>query len=148
MRSDRPESQKSLTLDFNDGGKSPKPSVRPAPRLTLRFTDDEIERLRSAAAGLSLSAYVRRRLFSGETAPRKGRAYRPVADRHALARVLGLLGQSGIAYNLDRLARDARSGCLPLDQPTLAEIDEACAHVRSMRDQLVAALGLIESRSQ
>ncbi|MFD1303658.1 hypothetical protein ACFQ4G_18980 [Methylobacterium marchantiae] len=97
---------------------------------------------------MSLSAYVRKVLFSGEAAPRKGRSYRPIADQEALARVLGLLGQSGIAYNLNRLVSEARTGCLPLDQPTLAEIEQACAHVRSMRDQLVAALGLIEGRSR
>lgn len=148
MRSDPPNPPISLADVFKAGGVPPKQSGRPAPRLTLRFTEDEIERLRSAAAGLSLSAYVRKSLFSGEAASRKGRTHRPVADQQSLARVLGLLGQSGIATNLDRLARYARSGCLSLDQPTLAEIDQACAHVRSMRDQLVAALGLIEGRSR
>lgn len=148
MRPDHQEPQTTLRQAFETGAASTRRTAKPPPRLTLRFTEAELERLQAAAAGMSLSVYVRKVLFSGDTAPRKGRSHRPVADQEALARILGLLGQSGIAYNMNRLASEARTGCLPLDPPTLAEIEQACAHVRSMRDQLVAALGLIDGRPQ
>lgn len=127
MRLDQQQSQTTLRQAFEAGVASPRRTAKSSPRLTLRFTEAELERLQAAAADMSLSAYVRKVLFSCEAATRRGRSHRPVADQEALARVLGLLGQSAIAYNLNRLASEARTGCLPLDPPTLAEIEQACA---------------------
>ena len=120
--------------------------LKVAPRLTLRFTEDELARLKTASSGMTLSAYVRKCLFSNEVSIRKAPSRKPVADQQALARLLGLLGQSGIGQSLARLAEDARSGCLALDESTEAEIRNACVQVQAMRDHLVAALGLIEKR--
>ncbi len=117
----------------------------PSPRLTLRFTQGEIERLKSAAGNMTLSAYIRRQIFGSATASRKSAARRPLADQQALARLLGRLGQSGIPENIARLARDSRAGCLTVDDETEAAIREACAFVRAMRDDLVAALGVHET---
>ncbi|MFA6965266.1 hypothetical protein [Bosea sp. (in: a-proteobacteria)] len=135
-----------LQRDFNRTAavlKRPAPS----PRLTLRFTQDEIQRLQSAAGSMTLSAYIRRQIFGSTTAARKLTTRRPQADQQALARLLGRLGQSGIPENIARLAQDSRAGCLAIDEETEASIREACAFVRAMRDDLVAALGLIETRS-
>lgn len=119
----------------------------PGPRLTLRFTMEEIERLKGAAGSMTLSAYVRRQIFGSATTPRTAPSMRPQADQQALARLLGKLGQSGIPDSLVRLARDSRAGCLSVDEETAASIREACAFVRGMREDLVAALGVIETRS-
>jgi len=123
-----------------------KPARKTPPRLTLRFTEDELHQLKSASGNMTLSAYVRKCLFAGGASVRKAASRKPVADQQALARLLGSLGQSGIGQNLARLAQDARSGCLILDEPTEAEIRNACAMVQAMRDDLVAALGLLEKR--
>jgi hypothetical protein len=119
-----------------------------APRITLRLSDDELARLQSAAAGMTLSAYVRDRLFGKTASLRKVRNPSPVKDEQALARVLGLLGQSEMATSLRTLAYEAGCGSMLLDDVTYAKIDTACAHVTSMRHHLVAALGLIEQRDQ
>jgi RNase P/RNase MRP subunit POP5 len=135
-----------LQCNFN---RTAAASKRPAlsPRLTLRFTQDEIERLKSAAGNMTLSAYIRRQIFGSATSSRKSTARRPLADQQSLARLLGRLGQSGIPENIARLAQDNRTGCLAVDEETEAAIREACAFVRAMRDDLVAALGLSETRS-
>ncbi|HCP81808.1 MAG TPA: hypothetical protein DIT67_09535 [Octadecabacter sp.] len=121
--------------------KKPKPSQSP---ITLRVTDEERERLKSMAAGMSVSAYVRKCIFSENATRRKRRSHMPVKDQEAMARALALLGASRIANNLNQLAHKANMGSLIMDDNALAQIDETYAHVRLMRDELVSALGLIE----
>nr|WP_306264945.1 plasmid mobilization relaxosome protein MobC [Pararhizobium sp. IMCC3301] len=113
-----------------------------APRVTLRLTEDELAQLKHLSAGMSVSAYIRKCLFGGDGAPRKIRLRAPVKDQEALGRVLGLLGQSRIANNLNQLAYDANSGTLLLDQQSEDQINEAYAYVRSMRLDLTQALGI------
>jgi hypothetical protein len=121
--------------------KKPKPSQSP---ITLRVTDEERERLNSLAAGMSVSAYIRKCIFAGDATRRKRRSHMPVKDQEAMARALALLGASRIANNLNQLAHQANMGSLIMDDNALAQIDETYAHVRLMRDELVTALGLIE----
>ncbi|WP_375566664.1 hypothetical protein [Oceaniradius stylonematis] len=119
-----------------------------APRITLRLSEEELAKLQHAAAGMTLSAYMRERLFGKAASLRKVRNPSPVKDQQALARVLGLLGQSGIAADLRTMAYEASCGSILLDDVTYAKIDAACSHVANMRDHLIAALGLIERRDQ
>ena len=121
--------------------KQEKPSQSP---ITLRVTDEERDRLKSMAAGMSVSAYIRKCIFAGDATRRKRRSYMPVKDQEAMARALALLGASRIANNLNQLAHKANIGSLIMDENTCAQIDETYAHVRLMRDELVSALGLIE----
>lgn len=124
-------------------GRSVSKKKHPSP-ITLRVTDKERERLKAAAAGMSVSAYIRKCVFGDASAPRKIRTKVPVKDQAALARVLGMLGQSRIANNLNQLAYQANAGSLLIDEKTEKEINEAYAHTLFMRAQLVKALGLIE----
>lgn len=116
----------------------------PSP-ITLRVTDAEREMLKSAAAGMSVSAYIRECVFGDVAAPRKIRSKIPVKDQAALARILGMMGQSRIANNLNQLAYQANMGSLLIDEKTEKEIHEAYALTLFMRAELVKALGLNES---
>lgn len=118
------------------------------PPLSLRLTEAERVLLEKAAGNTSLSAYIRERIFGEAAQKRKSRNRNPVKDQEALARVLGLLGRSRIANNLNQLAKDSNCGALVLDEETNAKIEEAHAHVLSMRSDLIRALGLIEERDQ
>lgn len=89
MRFGASNSPRSLRDNFKNSAGDAKRRPKPGPRLTLRLTDDEIQRLRSAACNMSLSGYVRKRLFAGNIVARKASAWRPVADQHALARLSG-----------------------------------------------------------
>lgn len=112
------------------------------PRVTLRLTEEELATLKHLSAGVSVSAYIRKCLFGKDAAPRKIRLRAPVQDQEALGRVLGLLGRSRIANNLNQLAHNANRGTLLLDQQSEEQINEAYTHVLSMRADLTQALGI------
>jgi len=130
--------------DFARATAGPSQKPTPAPRITLRLSEEENAKLRDLAAGMSVSAYIRKCIFAGDATRRKRRSHMPVKDQEAMARALALLGASRIANNLNQLAHQANIGLLIMDENTCTQIDETYAHVRLIRDELVSALGLIE----
>lgn len=54
-------------------------------------------------------------------------------DQQAIAQILGLLGQSRIANNLNQLAYHANVGALIMEEETTARISEAHAHIVFLR---------------
>jgi len=115
---------------------------QPTPRITLRLTEEEMEKLKHLSASVTVSAYIRKCLFGKQTAPRKIRLKAPVKDQEALAKVLGKLGESRIANNLNQMAYEANCGSLLLDEQTFNQIKETYEHVCSMRQHLLEALGV------
>lgn len=119
---------------------------KPLHPVSLRMTFEEKARLETDAAGLSLAAYIRWRLFDPNSPPPRRRGKHPVKDHQALAKALGLLGQSRLSANLNQLERSANSGSLPVTPDTEAALLSAVADVRELRRLLIAALNLeIES---
>lgn len=112
--------------------------------VSLRVTPEEKARLAHDAAGMSLSAYVRERLFGEATRPRKARGRFPVKDHAALARVLRALGRSNLSQDFDALSWAVRNGSVHLDSESAQALRQACTDVSAMRRELVAALGLRE----
>jgi hypothetical protein len=118
------------------------PRGKASPRITLRLTQEEDARLRQLCEGMTVSAYVRQRLFGDDVGRRRRRSHAPVQDQQALAKLLGLLGETHIANNLNQLAYHANTGTLLIDEQTTGQINEAYGHVCFMRDALIEALGL------
>lgn len=116
-------------------------SKRPAP-FSLRLTPEDRTRLKRDAGDLPLGVYVRQRLFdpAGPTPRHRGKA--PVKDHQVLSAILGKLGASRIASNLNQLARAAHIGSLAVAPELEAELREAVEHVAEIRRLLVEALGL------
>ena len=112
--------------------------------VSLRVTPQEKARLVRDAAGMSLSAYVRERLFGGATRPRKGRGRFPVKDHEALAKVLRALGRSNLSQDFDALSWAVQDGSVHLDRDSVQALRQACTDISAMRRELVAALGLKE----
>lgn len=110
--------------------------------FSLRLTAEEHITLNEAAGTSSMASYARSRLFGENIKPRKKRGLRPVEDREALGRVLGKLGSSKLSQNLATLAKAAESGCLLLDTKTMADLSEACADIKAMRQDIMHALGV------
>ena len=110
------------------------------PRVTIRLTEEEKQRLDETADGMALAAYIRACLFDGDM--KSVRRRQPVRDEKSVAQLLGLLGQSRIANNLNQLAKLANTGSLPLTPDVEQDIEEACNHVSDMRAMLIQALGL------
>lgn len=129
---------------FNRTIEAPKTRAkakRPSP-ITLRLTPKERAKLEELAQTMTLSAYIRMVLFAEDVSPRKSSSKAPIKDREELAQVLGLLGQSRIANNLNQLAKEAHLGALLMDEQTQSQIDEAYLYVLEIRQHLIQALGL------
>lgn len=118
----------------------PPKGTRPVP-LSLRLTPDERASLERSAAGQPLGTFIKARLFAGEPAQR-GRRHHPVRDQRTIAHMLALLGQSELAVSLRDLADAARSGSLDCDDAVTAALTAGCGDIQSLRQMLVAALGL------
>ena len=115
---------------------------RTIPPFSLRLTFEERAKLERDAAGMALGAYIRSRLLDPETvAPRK-RGKFPVKDHQALAQLLGLLGQSRLANNVNQLAKAANTGSLPVTPETEEALLTAVQEVTRMRQLLIEALDL------
>lgn len=113
-----------------------------SPRITLRLTEEENAHLRQLSAGTSISSYVRKCIFGQDVAPRKVRERVPVKEEQALAKILGSLGESRIANNLNQITYQANCGLLQMDEATEEEIKMACARIAWIRVKLIEALGL------
>ena len=115
------------------------------PPFSIRFTFEERARLNRDAGKLSLSAYIRLKLF-GEKATSPKRLTRkkrvPRVDQPALAKALGELGKSRLASNMNQIAKAAHMGALPVTPELEQELFEACAAIKEMRGALISAIGI------
>ena len=109
--------------------------------FSLRLSPEERKALDSLADGQPLGSYIKDALFNREVRPRT-RGTRPVRDREALARLLGLLGQSRISQNINQLAKAANTGSLPVNADVHQALLDSCAAIHAMRTLLLCALGL------
>lgn len=150
----------SLRQGFNDVGKveaSPTRSTnaackspprhkitRDCPRVTVRFSRADYEKLQELADGASLAVYLRAKALDRELPKRKRGAGASIEDRAAVAQLLALLGQSRIANNLNQLAYQANVGSLVIEDQEKTKIEEAYINVKLMRQALMKALGMRE----
>lgn len=114
---------------------------RDCPRVTIRLSEADHARLVEMADGMALSTYIRALALNENLSKRMRTSMSPVTDQKAIGQVLGLLGQSRIANNLNQLAYQANIGALQIDDEALAQIEEAYVHVVAMRGLLLKALG-------
>lgn len=116
--------------------------------LTLRLSEDERIRLERDAAGLSLSAHVRERLFGEYVQTRRTRGKFPVKDHEALARVLSRLGRSELAMAIGALLLACEEQRLHLDREQESQLRSVNNDIIFMRTHLVKALGLCPKDSR
>lgn len=115
---------------------------RPLHPLSLRVTFEEKANLEKAAAGMSLSSYIRWKLFDPWSPPPQRRGAFPVKDHRALAQLLAMLGQSRLANNVNQLAKAANTGSLAVTPDTEEALLTAVREVAHMRALLIQALGV------
>ena len=121
--------------------------------FSIRFSDEERALLKRGAGKLSLAAYIRQRLFRSSASPRKTkrpvrRQHRPTIDQQVLSKLLGTLGSSRLSSNMNQIAKAAHMGALPVMPELVDELHQACADIRAMRTQLIAALGIKPEESK
>jgi RNase P/RNase MRP subunit POP5 len=116
-----------------------------APPFSMRLSDEERAVLEQAAGDRPLAAYIRWLIFK-EIMPdmpkKRTRGEAANIDHKAIAKLLGALGQSRIASNINQLAKAANSGSLPVNHDVLNSLKEAVTAVHWMRETLIKALGL------
>jgi len=131
---------------FSGPNKRPRKNLskRPAP-LSLRLTVEERELLEELSMGMSMSAFIKQRLFNEDTntplKPRRKRKPR-IKDYEALAQLLALLGSSRLSQNMNQLAKAAHVGNLPLQPDVERQLISACGDIHAMRVMLMRALGM------
>jgi hypothetical protein len=113
--------------------------------ISIRLSPEERSLLENAAGKRSLSEFIRERIFAEQTRYRRVR--NPKIDARLLAQLLGRLGQSELAANLRKIAWAINAGSVPVTPETEKSLQAASVAVIEMRDQLVRALGLVETPS-
>jgi len=98
---------KKIKNDYNKINK-----VSPPP-FSLRLTFEERAKLEKAANGVSLGAYIKAVLFGQDLQKVRRRNTNPIKDHAALAKVLGVLGQSRLAQNINQMAANGFLADLP-----------------------------------
>ena len=126
--------------------KSSKNNKIPTP-FSLRLTFEERAALEQEAGDEPLGAYIRKKLLGSNRKPRRrrSRSRKPLKDEKALGELLGKLGESRLASNVNQLAKAANSGSLPVTPDTEKALQNACDDVRAMRMLLMQALGYYSS---
>ncbi|WP_420412390.1 hypothetical protein [Roseibium sp.] len=133
---------RSIDNDYNKISKNKK--TKKDPPFSLRLTFEERARLEELAGDEPLGSYIKRKVFDGKgtgTKRARSRTRRPIKDEKKLAYVLGMLGQSRLANNLNQLAKASHMGTLPVLPDTERDIRRACADIAFMRRELMRALG-------
>jgi RNase P/RNase MRP subunit POP5 len=115
-------------------------SKRPSP-FSIRFTECEREQLEAAAGNLALGVYIKLRLFDDlPPVPRQNSLSR--VDKEALGKVLGAIGESKLASNMNQIARAANIGTLPVDQDLVDELYAACGEIKALREAILGCIGV------
>ena len=115
------------------------------PPFSMRFTKDERKSLELAAAGRPLAAYIRWLIFKEdmpEMPKKRTRGENASQDHKQLAKLLGALGKSRIASNINQLAKAANSGSLPVSKEIIKALNESVAAIKWMREALIKGMGI------
>ena len=141
--SEQPTEKPGLSETFREAAaKQPNPKhAKPAAPFSLRLTFEERAYLEEKAGNRPLGAYIRERLL-GDRSGKRRRSRKPKLDDQKIALVLADLGRSRLASNLNQLAKAANMGTLDVSSEVERELQTACQAVATMRDILIASLGL------
>ncbi|WP_375568041.1 hypothetical protein ABWH92_10280 [Ahrensia marina] len=112
------------------------------PPLSIRLSVEERADLEARAGDVPVSTYAKSLLFAVTAKPARLSPRNPTLDHQVIGQLLGTLGRAEIAPHLRELAEAARSGSLPLDEITTAQLHKACHDVALMRAELMRALGV------
>lgn len=118
----------------------PKKRKRPSP-VSIRFSEDELKRLKNEAGARSLNGHIRYRLFGSTAKTRRA----PSSARPAsilLSRLLRNLGDWDLSWALKELELGVDEGVILLDVETCEALRGACTDIAIMRQELMRALGL------
>lgn len=118
----------------------PSKKTYPAP-FSVRLTEQERAELTKLADGQPLGQFIKDAILQNGVRPPPSHKPR-IQDQKLLAKLLGALGQSRFASNINQLAKAANSGSLPVNEEVSQSLHDAVAAIRWMRDTLIEGIGL------
>ena len=124
---------------MSDNNSSPK-NKYPAP-FPLRLSREERKELNRLAGGRPLGDFIKDALFDKKLRPPQPNKA-PMQDQKLLAKILGALGKSRIASNINQLAKAANSGSLPVNEDVLKALFEVMRTIEWMRKSLIEGMGI------
>lgn len=114
--------------------------------ISIRFTKEEITELKRQAGKLSLSAYVRRRLFNDDTnfeiLDNVEARLTPQMRQKLLAQILMRLGRFDLVHDVNTLLNGVQSGLIETSPELCAALEATHGELKALRHDLLKALGL------
>lgn len=145
-----PDRSPSSTSSKDQFALAAKPKTKKQKRLSpvsIRFSEQELERLKAEAGARSLNGHIRHRLFGSVAKTRRApSSARP--DSALLSRLLRNLGDWDFTWALKELELGVDDGIILLDVETCKALRGACADIATMRSELTRALGLRKQANQ
>ena len=109
--------------------------------FSIRFSEKERAELKRLTAGLPIGRFIKDAIFNKGMRPARSR--KPsIVDQKLFAQLLGAIGKSRIASNINQLAKAANSGSLPVNKEITDSLNDAVEAIKWMRETLIKALGL------
>lgn len=109
--------------------------------IPFRVSEDDYARLLSAAGDMSVSAYIRARLFNEDMKAARKNNKMPQAEHKLLAELLSELGKSHLSQNINQIAKAVNCGMVLMPDEAITDINAARAEVRKLRTALLSAMG-------
>ena len=114
--------------------------------ISIRFTKEEFAELKHRAGKMSLSMYVRRRLFGDGAMPVNldGVEARltPQMRQKLLAQILMRLGRLDLVHDVNTLLNGVQSGLIETSPELCAALEAVHGELITLRHDLLKALGL------
>ena len=142
-----PKHDINLTEIFTKSAVKPKGKSRKRPPpISIRFSNEERDRLDQDRRQLSISAYIRGKILGDEVTKRPKRytkkQYKPNIDHAEIARLLGMFGQSELARSIIALSLAAQAGDLDTSPEVFCKLEQACDDIHEIKIALIMALGV------
>lgn len=109
--------------------------------IPFRVSADDYARLMAAAGDMSVSAYIRARLFDEDMKAARKNNKVPQAEQKILAELLSELGKSHLSQNINQIAKAVNCGMVLMPDDAIADINAARAELHKLRTTLLSALG-------
>lgn len=107
--------------------------------FSIRLTNEERAYLDGQAGNQALGAYIRK-VVLGQHVRKRRVIQKPQLTNVTAAKALAGLGQSRLAANVNQIAKSANIGVIDVSPALVEELQDACQHIREMRDELISAL--------
>ena len=130
----------SFSKSFLSSSNRPQPSEVATP-FSIRLTPSERAFLERKAKRTPLGTYIRAQLL-GENSQSRKATVKPTINDAALARILAVLGSSGLSANIARLADAAGDGSINATPELKRDLRLACDAIQDIRRETIKALGV------